>query len=156
MSSGWFVFTIVTSIVICTASILAVAIMRAAWASSQREALTSADLRALEESALLLVEQMRAEADRVLAESAERSAALRELIDEADAKLRALREASASIPSQIIADEQVASQSRQSLDRRRVLELAESGMDCAEIARMTGLQCGEVRLMLGLARVPAS
>ena len=49
MSNGWFVFAVVTSIVLCSGCILAVAVMRAAWAHSQREALTSADLRALEE-----------------------------------------------------------------------------------------------------------
>lgn len=153
MSSGWFVFTIVTSIVVCTGSILAAVVMRAAWAHSQREALTSGDLRALEESALLLVEQMRSEADRGIAELEDRSARLRELLAEADRKLDALREASRAVPSRVIASGAAASESR--TERSRVLELASTGMECAEIARVTGLGCGEVKLMLGLANLPA-
>lgn len=153
MSNGWFIFSIIASIVVCTGCILAVAIMRAAWAHSQREALTSGDLRALEESAVLLIEQMRSEADRGLAELEERSSRLRELIAEADARLGALRQASVPIPSQVIDSDHLTLESR--AERRRVLELASSGMDCAEIARVTGLGCGEVKLMLGLASLPS-
>jgi hypothetical protein len=40
-----------------------------------------------------------------------------------------------------------------SVERDQVMELASSGMDCTEIARATGLGCGEVKLMLSLAKV---
>jgi len=144
MSSGWFVFTVVASIVICAGSILAAAIMRAAWAHNRHEALTSSDLRALEESALLLIQQLKSEADRGIAELEERSSRLRSLIEEADVRLRALHESVRSVPAPIASDA--------SVDRSQVLELASSGMDCTEIARATGLGCGEVKLMLGLAK----
>lgn len=145
MSNDWFVFTVVASIVICTGSVLAAAIMRAAWAHNRREALTSSDLRALEESALLLIQQMRSEADRGIAELEERSSELRALIEKADARLEALRES----PIPVLDQPAIAAES---MDRSQVMELASSGMDCADIARATGLGCGEVKLMLGLAK----
>ncbi len=145
MSSGWFVFTVVASIVICAGSILATAIMRAAWAHHRNEALTSSDLRALEESALLLIQQIKSEADRGIAELDERSSQLRSLIEKADARLKALHESALPVfdhPATPIG----------SVDRGQVMELASSGMDCTDIARATGLGCGEVKLMLGLAK----
>lgn len=144
MSSGWFVFTVVASIVICAGSILAAAIMRAAWVHNRREALTSSDLRALEESALILIEQIRSEVDRGIAELEERSSRLRSLIDEADNRFKALHESVGAVPDPIA--------NNPSVDRDQVLELASSGMECTEIARATGLGCGEVKLMVGLSK----
>ena len=63
MTSGWFVFGVVACIVIACGFVLAMALLRAAWAQKEREALSSDDLRVLEESAFHLIEQLKAETD---------------------------------------------------------------------------------------------
>jgi hypothetical protein len=41
------------------------------------------------------------------------------------------------------------------LGRQQILELASGGMDCANIAKATGLDCAEVNLALRIAKLPA-
>lgn len=152
MVNGWFVFTIVTCIVICSGFVLAIALMRASWASREREALTSSDLRALEESALVLIEQLKSEADAGIGEMDKRCADLKELIAEADRKIRQIN-AAATQPRTCLPplpDEVCVSTALTDPDdgRVKVLELAAKGMECADIARTTGLDAAEVKLIL--------
>jgi len=156
MVNGWFVFTLVASIVICCGFALAVVIMRASWASKEREALTSSDLRALEESALVLIDQLKSEADNGISELDRRCAELKELISEADRKISELKNLSMVKPRiahEMIPDEVCIDDTKINDSRRKVLALASSGMDSADIARATGLDCAEVKLILNLEKL---
>ena len=149
MTSGWFVFSVVACIIICTGCVLAVAILKAAWAQREREALTSADLRALEESAIYLVDQLRTETESAISDLESKCAALQELMDAADKRIVALRELSerAADSGGLQPVPQVDADPR----RQEILALASSGMECSEIARKAGMDCAEVKLMLRLA-----
>ena len=161
MANGWFVLVLVVCIVLCSGFVLAVALMRAAWSQREREALTASDLRALEESAVLLIDQLKSEADRAMAELDSRCADLRELLAQADSRLDALKSSDEKrsqehVPRKL---QPMASGSQSTtlgslLDRQRVLELSLSGLECAEIARITGLDCAEVKLVLSLWKEP--
>lgn len=156
MINGWFVFTLVACIVICCGFVLAIVIMRASWASREREALTSSDLRALEESALVLIDQLKSEADSGISELDRRCAELKELISEADKKISELRNASMANPQiirELIPDEVCINDTKIDDSRKKVLALASSGMDSADIARTTGLDCAEVKLILSLEKL---
>ncbi|MEN6372161.1 MAG: hypothetical protein ABFD64_09135 [Armatimonadota bacterium] len=156
MVSGWFVFIVVTCIVICSGFVVAVAVLRASWASREREALTSTDLRALEESAMVLIEQLKAEADSGIGELDKRCAELKELISEADRKISQLKNISAEsydfmrkLPDEAcVASPIIDTEAEKSCVK--VLDLASKGMECAEIARTVGLDAAEVNLILSL------
>jgi hypothetical protein len=152
MTGGWFVFTLVGGIVLCSGVAIAVMIMRAAWAEREKESLTSSDLRALEESAVLLIEQLKSEADRGIAELDKRCAALRDLITEADRKIDTLSELGsiANLPDEACVR---AFDTGLGADARRVIELSSSGMSAVEIARVTGLDCADVNLALSLGKL---
>jgi hypothetical protein len=123
--------------------------MRAAWAQKEREALTSNDLRALEESAMLLIDQLKTEADTAITEIDKRRKALSKLIKEADAKLAELAEAEARVAS--ISPEPTSEPTAEPASPAvRILELAGAGMEAADIAKMTGIDCAEVNLVLSL------
>jgi len=179
--NGWLVFGLVASIVICCGFILAVQILRAAWAQREREALSASDLRAVEESAVLLVERLRSEADRAILELDERLDALQKLVQEADAKLQTLRQATTcnqrpkshhltpaplgrqsesrvvevSEKSPSICGSEIAACSDQpsGADAGAILDLASRGLTYSEIARRTGIDCAEVKLVLSLGRI---
>lgn len=158
MSSGWFVGGVVTCIVIVCGVILSCVLMRAAWAQREKEALSSTDLRALEESAMILVEQIKTEADRGIAELDDRCEKLRKLISEADEKLESLRyltalsveNSSDMIPCVDLSEP--ANASERLVDKTQIMELASNGMNSAEIARVLGLDCAEVNLVLSLCK----
>ena len=152
MSNGWLAFTVMAGIVLCSGFILAAAILRAAWMQREREALTSTDLRALEESALYLIEQLKSEADQSSMELDNRCAELKELIASADAKLAALK---AVMPKEVCTVIRNPAEVNRSVNRSRILELASSGFDCAAIAKATGLDRAEVNLVLSLSKLPA-
>jgi len=149
VASGWFVFSVVACIIICTGCVLAVVILKAAWAQREREALTSADLRALEESAVYLIDQLRTESESAISDLESRCAALQELMDAADKQINTLRELSerAMASGGLQPVPQVDADPR----RQEILALASSGMECSEIARKAGMDCAEVKLMLRLA-----
>jgi hypothetical protein len=159
MASGWFVFALVACVVLCSGLVLAAAVIRAAWAQREKESLTAGDLKALEESAVVLIEQLKSEADRGISELDERFAALHGLILEADRRLAAL---GMSAPDQTDAAPPAATRPRQEaldaraqdgrVDRGRILELASSGLACADIAKATGLDCAEVNLVVSLGK----
>lgn len=151
MTNGWIAFALTAGIVLCSGFILAAVILRAVWAQREREALTSTDLRALEESAVYLIEQLKSVADQSAAELDNRSNELKELIAQADIKLAALN---AAMPEEVCAAVNDTLPVSHSNDRHRVLELASSGMDCAGIAKATGLDCAEVKLILSLGKLP--
>ncbi len=149
MGSGWFVFGVVACVVVCSGFVIAVTIMRAAWAQRERDALSSNDLRALEESAVLLIDQLKSEADAAITEIDKRRKALSKLIKEADVKLAELKDAEAKVasaPAQVTEDES----SVESSPAVRILEFAGAGMDAADIAKVTGIDCAEVNLVLSL------
>jgi len=155
MTQSWFVFAAVVSIVLFSGMVLAVALMRAAWAQRESEALTASDLRAVEESALLLIDQLRSEADRSISDLDARLRELHELIAEADARLAALREAvpTPEAPAQPVHAELPTPTA--SLDTQNVLRLASRGLNCVEIARATGLDCADVKVALKLGALAA-
>ncbi|HPP75089.1 MAG TPA: hypothetical protein PLU88_08205 [Armatimonadota bacterium] len=157
MTNGWFVFALMTCIVLCTGLVLAIAIMKAAWAQKEREALTSSDLRALEESAVLLIEQLKTEADSVIAEIDKRAADLRTLLEEADRKLKRLDQVyTSSVPDFAETDESFECDiSHSNSDRDQILALSDKGLDSAAIAKKLGLDCAQVKLVLSLSKLPA-
>ncbi|MEN6521618.1 MAG: hypothetical protein ABFD46_10785 [Armatimonadota bacterium] len=146
----------VTCIVICSGFVVAAAIMRASWASREREALTSTDLRALEESAMVLIDQLRTEADSGIGELDKRCAELKELILEADRKISQLKNIAAQshdIMRNLSDEVCVASpviDSESEKNYIKALDLASKGMECAEIAKTVGLDAAEVNLILSL------
>lgn len=156
MVNGWFVFAVVTCIVISCGFILALVLMRAAWAQRERESLSSDDLRVLEESAVLLIEQLKAEADQRLAAMEEYTKRIENLLLEADAKIAALnapreiREYKPSIPMSVSID------SDSNISLRQFTERTSQDADCVEIARSSGMDCAEVKLMKRLASLKAS
>lgn len=162
MTDGWLVLAVVAAIVICSGFIVAAAIMRAAWIRKERESLTSEDLRAVEESAMLLIEQLKSEADQAIGEMDSRSERLRELIAIADRKLTELQ---SSISESGQTDSGAGLQMRASEPNdgvenyhqtaERVLHLASTGLVCEEIAKTLGIEHAEVRLILGLGKLAA-
>lgn len=159
MASGWLVFTMVGCIIIFCGIILAAVILRAAWAQKERDALTSSDLRALEESALLLVEQLKSEADRGIDELDRRCVILRELLTEADKRVDLLRSLNSGLPAFTDETPREVCKLTSELDSnvRRdpdfILQLYSAGMDAAGIAKSTGLDCAEVNLILSLGKL---
>ena len=162
MTDGWLVLAVVAAIVICSGFIVAAAIMRTAWIRKERESLTSEDLRAVEESAMLLIEQLKSEADQALTEMEKRSERLQELIVLADDKLTALHSSIAELDKtdsvaglQMHASEPNDGVGNYHQTAEKVLHLASSGMDCTEIAKTVGIDRAEVRLILGLGKLAA-
>ncbi|MCX6375189.1 MAG: hypothetical protein NTU88_03980 [Armatimonadetes bacterium] len=154
MESGWLVFAVVACIVISTGFVLAIALLRQAWSQREREALTSSDLRALEESALYLIEQMKAEADHAADELDSRCKALADLMQAADERIESLRELESSLTERVplsVQTEPTSAPRNDDVNVRRILDLASSGMESSEIARVSGLDCAEVKLALRLA-----
>jgi hypothetical protein len=157
MSSAWFTFSVVACITLCTGFVLALALLRAAWARKEREALTSSDLRALEESAVLLIEQLKSEIEQGIEQIDARRLELHKLIRAAEERISKLSDLTLSSGCACGADlSEADSDSRnQDCDPRheKALELAANGMDHAEIARVTGMGCAEVRLLLRMAKI---
>jgi len=152
MTGGWFVFSVIMCIIICSGCILAVVIMRASWQQREREMLTSSDLRALEESALYLIDQLKTESEQAIGDLDARRLALAEMMEKADKQAASLKE--------LIASAELVSSAPQGLDdqpedpkKAEVLAMASDGVKCSEIARKVGLDCAEVKLMLRLAGV---
>ena len=152
MVSGWFVFALVASIVVCSGFILAIALMRAAWAQRERESLTATDLRALEESAVMLIEQLKSEAEASITELDKRRKALSKLIKEADTKLKSLAEAQAETRPALKVDTVDDSSSEDNGNMTRILELIDTGMEPSDISKTTGIDCAEVNFVLSLNR----
>lgn len=147
MVNGWFVFAVVASIVVACGFVLAVALMRAAWTQRERESLTANDLRALEESALLLVDQIKSEADAAITEIDKRRKALSKLIKEADERIAALAEAESRTMPVLALDEEP---HKANAHAEKIMDLASTGMAAPEIAKATGVDCAEVNLILSL------
>ena len=152
MISGWFVFAVVACITLCTGCILAVALLRAAWTQREREALTSTDLRALEESAMMLIEQLRSEMDIGIEEVESSSRVLARLIEQADERISAIRGLKGVPLAVTPMSSAEAGTPHQPADGRaqQVLAMAASGMATDEIARASGIGAAEVKLMLRL------
>lgn len=156
---GWIVFAIVGGIVICCGFMIAVAILKAAWAQRERESLTSSDLAALEESAVILIDNLKTEIDAGIAELDARRKDVARLIDEADRRLAALERygsitAHTEMPTileESIDETEIDHDSE--LRRRKAVELAACGLgNAAEIARASGIGAAEANLMLRLAK----
>ena len=151
MSNGWFALTTVAAIVIASGFVIAAVIARAAWAQREREALTATDLRAVEESAVVLIEQLKSEADQSVAELDKRCVELRELLLEADERLAALRPSGPAAVGDYAPPPLVCAEDTPDADRRTILNLARTGLGSAEIAKATGRSCAEVNLVLSLS-----
>lgn len=154
MASGWFVFAIVTCIVISCGFVLAVFLLKAAWTQRERESLSSSDLRALEESAVILIEQLKAEVDQGIAEIESRQTALDHLIREADARLSELRVLQVSLRGLDAGSGM--SQSLPESRAREMLSMTSKSLDLTEITRDAGMDCAEVKLRMKLARLGRS
>jgi hypothetical protein len=156
MSTGWFVFAVVGSMVMLSGFVVAIAILKAAWAQREREALTSSDLRALEESAVVLIEQLKSEIDERTSDLDKKTIELRMLIQQADMKLATIQRliaSSHSTDARVGVDlPEIARDPRD----REIADLAAKGADCAEIARSSGMGCAEVKLMLHLANMESN
>jgi hypothetical protein len=162
MSDSWFVFAVLAAIILCGGLVLVVALLRSVWAQREREALASDDLRAVEESAALLIEQLRTEADHAVAALKEQRACLTSLIEDADKKVSEL--------TSLMADCSASTADKRSQHpepgygpdavgpwrNEQILELASRGMGHAEIAKTVGLDSASVRLALSLSRLTKS
>ena len=146
-------FAIVTCVVICTGVVLAIALLRQSWAQREREELTSSDLRAIEESALYLIDEIKAEADRAAEELDARCKLLAELTRSADEKIAVLEQMQSLRGGESPAEDSPDPVARETTDPKiqQIIELASTGMDSPEIARVAGLDCAEVKLALRLA-----
>lgn len=156
MSSGLVATLAVVCIIFFTSLILAVSILRTAWIRREKELLTSMDLRALEESAVYLTEQLKAESDQAMLKLDSRISQLESLLREADARLSSLIEATARA-QKLVSDSDAANIaddfcSSYDADRTRVFALVSAGLDDLDVARVTGLGLGEVRLIKKLVR----
>jgi hypothetical protein len=150
MSDGWLAFAVIACIVICTGSILAVVVMRASLAQKEREMLTSSDLRALEESTLYLIDQLKSESEHAISELESRRLALAEVLDKTEKQTRTLKELLASAENLALPSVEIPTEDPK---REDVLSMAMAGVDSSEIARKAGIDCAEVKLMLRLAGV---
>lgn len=156
MNSGLVATLTVISIIFFTGLIFAVSIFRTAWIRREKELLTSMDLTALEESAVYLIEQLKAESNQAISDLDSRISRLESLLREADVRLSSLVEATAR--AQNLASGSKAPETAEDLwasyatDRTRVLALVSAGLDETDIARITGLGLGEVRLIKKLVR----
>lgn len=157
MGNGVLVFAAVACLLIVTGFIVAIAVLKQAWAQKEREALTSSDLRALEESALFLIEQLKSEADTAAEEMEARRSQLAGLIQTADERIATLRDLESSLHERVRAHASPKPETiiRENTDPKiaRILDLASSGMESAEIARVVGVDCAEVKLALRLAGI---
>lgn len=148
MGNGLLAFSIVATVIIAAGAVIAFMLLKQSWAQRVREELTSSDLRALEESALYLIEEIKAEADRAAEELDARCKTLADLTRAADEKIAVLTELQLSVHPRPTASP---AQSNPDPKVRQVIELASEGMDSHEIARIAGLDCAEVKLALRLA-----
>lgn len=151
MSSGLAATLTVIIIIFFTSLIFVVSIFRNAWIRREKELLTSMDLTALEESVVYLIEQLKVESNQAILDLDRRISQLESLLKEADARLSSLVEATAR--AQNLASGSKASEAAEDFwasyatDRTRVLALVSAGLDDTDIARITGLGVGEVRLI---------
>ena len=153
MSSGLSVFLIVCCVMLCAGLVVAIAIMRAFWAQKERESLTSSDLRAVEESAFVLIEQLKLQTDNAICELDSRCTALTDLIAEADKKLSVLETAAASAIHAFPPSAEAQEGSVSGKEMEQVLKLAANGLDVPSIAKSTGLDCAAVNLVLNLGKM---
>jgi hypothetical protein len=155
MVGGWFVFGVVACIVIGCGFVLAVSLLRAAWAQKEREALTSEDLRVLEESAVLLIDDLKTETDTRISRLDDYSKRIEGLLREADLRIVGLQKL---VESQAATIDRAGFMPRSSAgaDFNQVNELLSRNVDCAEVARNLGLDCAEVKLIHRLASLQAN
>jgi len=155
MNSGLFTFILLASVVLCTGVILIIALLRAAWIKREREALTSTDLRALEESAMILIEQMKAEIDDRILELDSKAAQLAELTRQADARIAAFKRLAAVSGSGLSRESAVHDAdglaSPNGCDSISSPDRIPEAYDCTELARSLDLSAAEVKLMVRLA-----
>ena len=154
--SGWLVFAVVACVVLCTGCVLAVALLRAVWAQREREALTSSDLRALEESAVLLIEQLKAEVNEGVEQLDAKCSELRSLIQDADARLSEIPNAPGRSNGARTTRVSSSACAVPSVRKQKILKLASRGVTPSEIARKEGVGCAEVELVLRLAKLSAN
>lgn len=143
MNSSLFVFILAGFIILCTGIILSVVLLKAAWIRKEREALSSTDLRALEESAIVLIEQMKSEIDDRIVELDTKSAQLIELTRQADARITAFKRLTAASQNQPVFAEHDSS--------KLYSDAIPEAVDCVELAKSMELSAAEVKLMMRLA-----
>lgn len=137
LASGWFLFQQAKS----------------ALANQALDAPVLKELKALQQSVALLVEKLRLESAQCSAQVEARCLEARDLLVALERKLEEA-EARAAVPGRTRARTRAA-EPRQAEDtaaelRAAVLQLADSGLDAATIAREIGLSQGEVEVMLSL------
>ncbi len=142
MSSAFLALIVTGSTVICAIVVIAGTLVRSACARREREALVSMDLLALEESVVVLLERLTSAGEEMIKEIDRRSAELKELLSQAEAK------------GLVSAQRQPVCRSDRFLDTAAVNEeiasLAAMGWSSDEIAKRTGLTCAETKLILSL------
>jgi hypothetical protein len=106
----WIAFTALALMMLCSGIVILTVILRASWGRREKDSLTALDLRALEESALLLIDQLKTEADNAAAE-----------LDKRKEELRAL----------IIASDRILEIANRSLEPSEIARV--TGLDCATI-----------------------
>jgi len=143
----WLAILIVGGVVLGSGCVLLSTILRAVWARKERESLTSDDLRALEESVVLLIQDLEEQVDRGIKELSKRAEVLERMIEEADERIRALQEIthSTEVPRRVGSPHLT----------EKVLGHASAGLSPSEIARTVGASLAEVDLILRVAQARA-
>ncbi len=150
---GWFVFVVVAGIVLCSGFVISIVMLKSAWAKKEREVLTSYDLRVLEESVVVLIDQLKTEMDGRIAEAEIRAKALEQLLHEADERIIAYgRLVQENEAKACVARQQPPSAGLvEDLDGDRLHALISNGADPVQLARTLGVDCAELKLMQRLS-----
>lgn len=156
MNNGLFVFMLIGSIILCTVVIVSVILLKMAWIRKEREALSATDLRVLEESAIILIEQMKSELDDRIAEIDRKSAHLAELTYQADARISVFNRLSSSFKIQPATETSLQNSNNPPAcsvndNDLMLIDSIPEAIDCAELARSMDLSAAEVKLMMRLA-----
>lgn len=153
------------SFVACFSGLICLLLFRALLRERAKRELTPADLRALENAAAEILEQLKQAADEAVAKVDSKIAELRSLCSQmsvlsTEGNTTATHEPNALLANPGPEQDQNPNETPSTAadeTRARVFALADQGLDTAEIARQTGIGMGEVELLLDLcARTAAS
>ncbi|MGC8862377.1 MAG: hypothetical protein ACP5R5_06320 [Armatimonadota bacterium] len=155
MTNGALAALTVGCVLVGCGLVITATVLRNHSLKKEREMLTTVELQAVEESAVLLIQRLQEEASAVAAEIDGRLKMMRNLINQADEKLAELRaiapEALAQVATGALRSAPARPESAEyGSDVERILAAARCGMGAADIARKTGVDRAAVGLILSL------
>jgi len=150
MAEGWLAAIIVLALTAMAGGLTLRWILRVIADGREKEALSQADLRLLEETVIELTARLRATADEAISELSRRQAHLEELLARLDERLAGDRSAEAEVESR--RPKSTAAKVGMDPLQREVCRLAAEGHSAEQIAARTQLGRGEVGLILNLQK----